>query len=285
MRETVQIGDIEAWLYRPEKPPRAVVTMAPGLCGTKAGPLERFADGFVRAGYAVLLFDLRCFGGSGGAPRHMVDPLMQIADYRSAIAFARGLNLPIVLWGTSFSANAALCAAAEETAIAAAVAQVPWLGGEPVHPPSRLDMLRYVSLSLLDTIGAALGFRAITIRAYGRPGERAFAQSAQNFDHPFWRDVPPFENKMAVRGLKHLDAAKARDVFARVRCPVLLMAAMQDDMVRFDEVRTAALPGCGGRFVQFDCGHFDLYVPPLFERNLRAQIEFLDAIVGYDSPS
>ncbi len=282
MRETVGIGGIEAWLYRPQSP-RAVVVMAPGLCGTKAGPLERFAESFVQAGYAVLLFDFRCFGGSEGEPRYFVDPLRQIGDYRAAIAFARDLDLPIVLWGTSFSGNAAICAASREEGIAAVIAQVPWLGGPPVHPPTRLDMLRYVSLSLLDAVGAALGLPAITIRAYGRPGERAFAQSMQNFNHPFWRDVPPFENKMAVRGLKHLDAAKACDRLIDVTCPVLLIAAMHDDMVRFEDVRQLRLPSGGSRFVQLDCGHFDPYLAPLFATNLRTQTEFLDAMVGHDS--
>lgn len=283
MRETARVGDIEAWLYGPGRP-RAVVVMAPGLCGTKEGPLERFARGFAEAGYAVMLFDFRSFGGSAGAPRHHVDPLMQIEDYRAVIQFARGLNLPIVLWGTSFSANAAVCAAAREEGIAAVIVQVPWLGGEPVHPPTRLDMLRYVSLSLIDAAGAALGFPAIAIRAYGRPGERAFAVSAQNFDHPFWREVPPFENAMAVRGLKNLDASPAYRELAKVACPILLIAAMQDDMVRFDDVRAAPLPTGGSRFVQLDCGHFDPYVAPLFATNLRTQIEFLDAMVGHDSP-
>ena len=60
-------GDrIEAWLYRPAGPPAPVILMAPGLCGTKEGPLERFAEGFASAGYAVLAFDFRSFGGSEG---------------------------------------------------------------------------------------------------------------------------------------------------------------------------------------------------------------------------
>lgn len=154
-----------------------------------------------------------------------------------------------------------------------------------MHAPTRLDTLRYVSLSALDMLGAALGLPAIAIRAYGRPGERAFAVSAQNFAHPFWRAVPPFENKMAVRGLKNLDAAPAHRELAKVKCPMLLVAAMQDDMVRFEDVRAAQLPTGGSRFVQLDCGHFDPYVAPLFATNLRTQTELLGAMVGHDSPA
>jgi pimeloyl-ACP methyl ester carboxylesterase len=227
----------------------------------------------------VLAIDFRTFGGSGGTPRRLVDPLRQIEDYLAAVAFARGLALPVMLWGTSFSGSAAICAAARMDGIAAVIAQIPWLGGVPVHAPSRLQMARYVMLSLLDMIG----FGPLYIRAYGRPGENAFAISEQNGDHPFWRSVPPFENRMAVRGLRHLDAVSARDELPGLKCPVLLVAAMRDDMIAFEELRAARLPGCGSQFLQFDCGHYDPYVAPLFERNLRAQIAFLDAMVGHDS--
>lgn len=88
MRETVRIGEIEAWLTRPEGVARAAVVMAPGLCGTKAGPLEAFAEAFAAAGYAVLSMDFRGSGGSGGKPRALVDPLRQVEDYLSAIGFA-----------------------------------------------------------------------------------------------------------------------------------------------------------------------------------------------------
>jgi poly(3-hydroxyalkanoate) synthetase len=75
-----------------------------------------------------------------------------------------------------------------------------------------------------------------------------------------------------------------RCALAKVACPVLLMAAMQDDMVRVEDVRAAPLPTGGSRFVQLDCGHFDPYVAPLFATYLRTQSEFLDAMVGHDSP-
>lgn len=77
----------------------------------------------------------------------------------------------------------------------------------------------------------------------------------------------------------------ARDDLTRLACPVLVVGAMRDDMVRFEALRTAGLPCSESRFVQFDCGHFDPYVAPLFERNLRAQTQFLDAIVRHDSPA
>jgi pimeloyl-ACP methyl ester carboxylesterase len=299
--------EIECWLLRPANAARPpVILMAPGLTGTKEGPLETFAWRFVDAGYAVLLMDFRTFGGSGGAPRHWLDPVRQVEDYRAAIAFMRAQLgdrveiARIALWGSSFSGSAAVCAAATDADIAAVVAQVPYLGGLPVHPPSTLQIAGYIALSIGETIGDAIaGVLGITlspayITTYGKPGETAFAISKDNPSrhapdrnlHPFWASIPSplrggWENKMLVRGLQNLDRISAKDELPKVRCPVLLIGAMQDDMIAFETLRDAArtLPIGGSRFVQFDCGHYDPYVAPVFEENICAQVEFLRAVL------
>src|SRR4051794_37933829 len=57
---------IEAWLFVPHHSNGAVVVMASGLTSTKDCLLDPFAWNAVSCGYAVLLFDFRSFGGSGG---------------------------------------------------------------------------------------------------------------------------------------------------------------------------------------------------------------------------
>jgi pimeloyl-ACP methyl ester carboxylesterase len=298
--------EIECWLLRPPATRPPIILMAPGLTGTKEGPLETFGRRFVEAGYAVLLMDFRTFGGSGGAPRHWLDPVHQHEDYRSAIAFIRTQlgdrvdTSRLALWGSSFSGSAAVCAAAGDTEIAAIIAQVPYLGGLPVHRPSTLQIAGYIALSIGEMIGDAIaGMFGITlppayITTYGKPGETAFAISKDNPSryapdrdlHPFWASIPSpmrggWENKMLVRGLQNLDKISAKDELPKVRCPVLLIGAMRDDMIAFETLRDAArtLPTGGSRFVQFDCGHYDPYVAPVFEENIRAQVEFLRAVL------
>ena len=105
--------------------------------------------------------------------------------------------------------------------------------------------------------------------------------------HPFWTSMPDsprggWENRMLVRGLRNLDKVSAKDELVNVRCPVLLIGAMKDDMIAVDEIRTAAgrLAAAGSRYLQLDCGHYDPYVMPLFDANIGAQIEFIREVVA-----
>lgn len=58
-------------LCRP-RPSPPVVVMAHGFSATITMTTERYADVFQRAGLAVLLYDHRNHGVSGGDPRHEI---------------------------------------------------------------------------------------------------------------------------------------------------------------------------------------------------------------------
>jgi poly(3-hydroxyalkanoate) synthetase len=66
------------------------------------------------------------------------------------------------------------------------------------------------------------------------------------------------------------------DEVEKVKCPVLFVAANQDDMVprAFVEEAHARLPETS-ELASYDCGHFDLYVGPAYAENARRQAEFL----------
>lgn len=123
-----------AWFYAPqgvEQPP--LVVMAHGLGGTRHMRLDAYARTFAAAGIAALVFDYRGFGDSEGSPRQIVDVREQLADWRSALAFAR-TELPvdrdrIAIWGTSFGGGHVLSIAAEDHALAGVVAQCPFVDG------------------------------------------------------------------------------------------------------------------------------------------------------------
>ena len=69
--------------------------------------LDAFAERFAAAGLAALVFDYRHFGASEGEPRQLLDVKRQLTDWRSAVAYARGLagvdGDRVAVWGTSFS--------------------------------------------------------------------------------------------------------------------------------------------------------------------------------------
>ncbi len=123
-----------AWYYAPEgiaSPP--LVVMAHGLGGTRHMRLDAYARQFAAAGIAALVFDYRGFGDSEGTVRQIVDVRQQLADWRSALAYARA-ELPvdtarIAIWGTSFGGGHVLSIAAEDHALAGVVAQCPFVDG------------------------------------------------------------------------------------------------------------------------------------------------------------
>jgi dienelactone hydrolase len=115
---------LAGYLYRPvDEPARALpaVVMAHGFSGTM-DRLFRYAERFANAGMAVLVFDYRNFGASGGQPRQLIDLRGQRADWRAAISFARaqqGIDPGrIALWGSSLGGAHAITVAADDPTLA-----------------------------------------------------------------------------------------------------------------------------------------------------------------------
>jgi predicted acyl esterase len=130
---------IRADLYTPKrgKGPFPVVVMGGGWCYVKELIMPEYAEFFVRAGMAVLIFDYRCSGASDGMPRQHLDPWHQIADYRSAIdavsyleTFA-GVVDParIGVWGISYAGGHSLIVGAIDPRVKCIVSQIPIIEG------------------------------------------------------------------------------------------------------------------------------------------------------------
>jgi dienelactone hydrolase len=73
---------LRGWLYKPgkAKAPFPTVVMAHGFSGVKDMTLDKYAEVFSSAGLAVLVYDNRCLGASGGSPRQDIDPVLQLRD-------------------------------------------------------------------------------------------------------------------------------------------------------------------------------------------------------------
>ena len=65
---------VSAWLFLPTgvSSPVPCIVMAHGMGGTMSMGLEGYATRFQATGLAVLAFDFRCLGNSGGEPRQLV---------------------------------------------------------------------------------------------------------------------------------------------------------------------------------------------------------------------
>ena len=80
-------------------------------------------------GFAVLAFDYRCFGESGGRPRQVARIRDQLADWQAALACAAsrpGVDpAKLAIWSFSASGGHVFRVAASNPGLAAAIAQAP----------------------------------------------------------------------------------------------------------------------------------------------------------------
>jgi alpha/beta superfamily hydrolase len=107
----------------------ACVIMTAGSRSRRNRPPTGLRSGFNDAGFAVLAFDYRRLGESGGQPRQVVRIREQLADWQAAIGFTQappGADpARVAVWGFSASGGHIFRVAARNRQLAAAIAQTP----------------------------------------------------------------------------------------------------------------------------------------------------------------
>lgn len=269
--------------------PVPCVVMAHGFGLTKDSGLVPFARGFAEAGYAVVLFDYRGFGQSEGEPRRVLRVRRQLGDWHAALAFARGRAeidpSRIATWGTSLSAGHALTCAAQDGRVSAVVAQNPMLNGlnstlAAIKHWSVLNALRLVGRGILDVLRSALGGRPVYVPMSAPPGQLGLLTSPDAYVG--YQSVTP-------AGLDYSLAARIGLVFwtywpqrhlRKLRAPLLLMPCTVDRITPVEQGLRAAQRYPNARSVEFDCHHFEIYLPPHRARALDSAVQFLRGCWG-----
>ena len=273
--------DAELWLPKGvSKPP--VILMAHGFGALKDWGLQPYAERFVKAGFAVVRFDYRGFGKSGGQPRRVVDGQEHVKDWMSAIDALRLRGdvdgSRIGLWGSSFSGGQVLVVAAQSRGVVKAVsAQVPFVNGlqsaltYPVkyQPRAAWDGLRDLLRSdqqepIYIPIVAKEGFAALVcpecVEGYGK----LVAPGQENT-----------ENKVAARILMTLPWFKPASSAPHITAPVLVVAAEKDGLIPVQGVRDMVKELPHGEYLELKgADHFSPYTQPLFEQVVSRQTDF-----------
>ena len=259
------------------------VVMGHGFSGTQ-DRLFVGAERFAGAGFAVLTFDYRNFGESGGQPRQLVSIKGQLEDWRAAIRFARTLEgvdpERIALWGSSLGGGHVICVAAEDPRIAAVVAQIPFNGfPRRVEGRSPLDTLKLLWAMGIDAARGILGLPPHYIPMVGKPGEVAVTTTPQAQEHiaalsgesghSLWR------NEVAPRGLIGMMRYRPGDEAQRLGMPVLVCVAERDLETPEERARQIAERAPRGELRRYPVSHFDFYRDPVRQRVLADQIDFL----------
>ena len=229
---------LRGWLYQPDVPLAPAVVMAHGFSATRSMTIDKYAEAFYAAGFAVLLYDHRGFGASDGNPPRQVNPWVQTRGYLDAVAFLSKLDGVdpdrIAVWGDSLSAGVACVAAAIDERIGAVVAQVPAFG--PSEPPADADGKLFQALRLTALSSDVLGF--------GGPVQGPLpVVSADQVRHPS-AQKPLTAFRWFIEYGGRLDSNWVNDVTLslagwqpgvcgpHLRRPVLMLVSPQDEMTR-----------------------------------------------------
>jgi pimeloyl-ACP methyl ester carboxylesterase len=272
-----------AWLYLPETdqlPP--VIIMAHGFAAEKSFELPKFAKRFAENGLAVLLFDYRCFGDSEGMPRNYVNPFRHIQDWKSAVKYIKQCNSVdvkrIALWGSSFSGGHVISVASQIEGISAFVSQVPYVDGlASMFKTPPLQSLKATYYSIKDVISTFLFKKVFYVKAVAEPGEFAAMNSTESWpgytamipEDSKWKNKIPA--KIFLMLLIYSPLLKAK----KVKCPALVIGARHDSLIPYQAVMWTAARIKKGEFILLDCNHFQPYKGEWFERNIKAEIDFL----------
>ncbi|HVX34265.1 MAG TPA: alpha/beta hydrolase [Solirubrobacterales bacterium] len=275
---------VRGWLYVPEGAagPVPLVVMAGGWCYVKELVQPHYAERFEREGLAVLLFDYRNFGASGGARRQHIDPVAQIEDYKNAISYAE--TLPEVdaerigVWGLSYSGGHVLIVAATDPRVKCVSSQIPVVDGyrnmRRVH--GTLGFRRFEEAILADRRRRFAGeeegyFPHAAPDPVAEVSSWPFPETYETFKELKAREAPAYENRSTIESAELLMSYSVWPFVPRILdTPTLVIVAERDDLTLWDlEIEVYnALPTAKKKLVTIgDSTHMTLYS----DRSLLAQ--------------
>ncbi len=279
---------LHGWLYQPDQPkgPVPAIVMAHGFSATKEMYLDKFAEVFCAAGMAVLVYDNRNLGASGGEPRQHIDPWRQISDYRDAITFAGTLpgvdKRRIGVWGSSYSGGHVLVVAAIDRRVKCVVSQVPLISGlDNARRLIRSDMIAAVRAGFeADRESRYQGNAPVMIpvaaEKAGDPCALPTDDTRQFFLETCKTLAPTWRNEVTLQSVE-LFTEYEPGVYIPNICPTpfMLVVALGDHLVPADiacrAFETALEPK---KFLALPGGHFEAYVGRNFEISSAAQCDW-----------
>ncbi|OWX47459.1 alpha/beta hydrolase [Acinetobacter baumannii] len=265
----------------------AVIIMAHGFAGLRQFKLIQYAQRFAQAGYAVILFDYRYWGGSTGKPRVMISINSQLEDWKTMIQYASTCkfidNRRIVLWGTSLSGGYALSLASELKNIQAIMVQIPYVDGAEtakLYPLQRYPQA--LKLSSQDYMGSKMGLNPKRLPVVDQY-KLCFMPTADSY-YGYLSIVNPdyyWSGEVPARVFFNLMRYRPIQLVRQINIPVLFIAAQHDSLIPIESSREAATniaPFVS--YHEWDMKHFDIYHGSWFEKAVTTQLEFLHQHIG-----
>jgi pimeloyl-ACP methyl ester carboxylesterase len=278
--------DCAAWHYPGTN--GGCVIMAGGFGVTKEPGTDLFAKRFNEAGFAVLAFDYRHLGESGGQPRQVGRVREQLADWDAAIGFAAALPgtdaARIAIWSFSSSGGYVFRLAGRHPELAAAIAQTPNADGlaaarNAARYQKPLAMLRLTGRGILDAIGSLASRPPRLVPLSGEPGTVALLTTpdsvadgsrALNPDNRY----PEWQQAIAARSALRIGWYRPGRYASRVRCPLLVVVADHDRSALAEPSVRAARRAPDAELVRVPGGHYAPFLEA-HEQVVAAELAFL----------
>jgi fermentation-respiration switch protein FrsA (DUF1100 family) len=292
MREDIEFNadgvTLRGWLYTPNGANASVPTivMAHGFSAVKEMHLDGFAEAFVDAGFAALVYDHRNFGASDGEPRQEIDPWAQIRDYRSAITYASTRpqvdRNRIGVWGTSYSGAHVLVVAAIDRRVKCVVSQLPMVSGSVnIRRLVRSDFLAGFQAqfnadrearfhgeppALVPVVDAD----PLAPSALPTPDSYTWFSEAHDAVAPSWR------NEVTLRTVEMLGEYEPGTYLPLISPTPLLMCVAENDVLTMTDIALAGFEDAREpkKLLLLPGGHFDSYTGPGFELAAPAAVDW-----------
>lgn len=291
MREDVEFATedgvaLRGWLYRPDESggPFPVIVMAHGFSATKEMYLDDFADFFCAAGFAVLAYDNRNLGASGGEPRGEIDPWQQVRDYRTAITWVSaqpGIDASRVgVWGSSYSGGHVLVVAAQDRRVGCVVSQVPLISGyDNARRLVRADHLAGLRAAFDADRAARYAGQPpamIPVCYTDDPAGPCALPTADTHDFflgPILERATTWRNEVTLRSVEMFTEYEPGDYLPRISPTPLMMVVAAGDHLTVSDLSLAAYGRANEpkRLLVLPVGHFEAYVGDAFRVSAPAQ--------------
>lgn len=277
-------GRCAVWVNTPAGPgPHPAVLLVHGLGATHEMALPNYERWFSEAGMVVVSFDYRFNGASPGGPRQVIRVKKLLADVEAALNFTQALPsvdpTRVALWGTSFGASHAMTIAARRDDVAAVVLNCPMIDGRDAA--LRLGVRHIAKLFwpiTSDLIRSAIRPavpRYVPIVA--EPGGFALIDTP-GAKQGWYSLVPtdtPWENRCTAAIAVDLLGYRAVRAAPLIDCPMLVCVSDNENLMDPAISVRAAQSAPRGRALHYAADHFQVYHPPLVDRIVADQLDFL----------
>ncbi|GBG58233.1 alpha/beta hydrolase [Sporomusaceae bacterium FL31] len=262
------------------------IVMAHGWSLVKEAYLDKYAEKFAEAGFAVLVFDYRYTGGSEGTPRGQLFYFDQQQDYRNAITW---VSLQpevdterIGIWGTSNSGGHVLHLGVFDKRVKAVVSQVPGTDVPDRYSTMNSDSLarriKWQATQRVEQYKTGVIKYFPVIAPIGTPSVFP-SKDAYDFFTEVSKIAPNWENKVTVETLEiYREYAPTKYIQMLSPTPLLMIVASNDDLVstkaQLDAFERAREPK---KLVIIEGGHFAVYRGSGFDTAVTEAVEWFKA--------